>query len=323
MLILYPDIKPYKTHQLNVETPHQLYIEECGNPEGIPVIFVHGGPGAGCSKQDRCFFDPERYRIILFDQRGAGRSTPHANLKNNNTQALVSDIEAIRELLGLEKWLLFGGSWGSTLSLIYAETYPNRVMGLILRGIFLCRPQDLNWFYQDGASHIFPDYWEDYLHPIPADERGDMMAAYYNLLTGSNELAKMGAAKAWSLWEGRCATLRPNHDMVEAFSDPHLAVSLACIEAHYFVNKAFLEEDQIIRNADLLAGIPGIIVHGRYDMVCPLDNAFALHRVWYDSELHIIRDAGHASREPSIVDALVRATRDMAKRFEGDFPNLA
>jgi len=320
MLILYPDIKPYKTHRLAVEPPHNLYIEECGNPDGIPLLFVHGGPGAGCSKQDRCFFDPERYRIILFDQRGAGRSTPHACLDNNNTQGLVQDIEAIRQLLGVDRWILFGGSWGSTLSLVYAETFPQRVMGLILRGIFLCRPQDLHWFYQDGASHVFPDYWEDYLHPIAKTERDDMVGAYYRLLTGSNELAKMAAAKAWSLWEGRCATLRPNHDVVDTFSDPHLALSLARIEAHFFVHQTFMEENQILRYADRLEGIPGIIVHGRYDMICPLDNACALHQAWHDSQLNIIRDAGHASREPSIVDALVRATRDMAKRFEGDFP---
>lgn len=323
MLILYPDIKPYKTHRLTVESPHQLYIEECGNPDGIPVLFVHGGPGAGCSKQDRCFFDPERYRIILFDQRGAGRSTPHACLDKNNTPALVQDMEAIRQLLGVERWILFGGSWGSTLSLVYAESFPQRVMGLILRGIFLCRPQDLHWFYQEGASHVFPDYWEDYLHPIPEAERSDMIGAYYRLLTGSNELAKMAAAKAWSLWEGRCATLRPNHDVVDTFSDPHLALSLARIEAHYFVHQTFMEDNQILRHADKLEGIPGIIVHGRYDMICPLDNACALHQAWHDSQLNIIRDAGHASREPSIVDGLVRATRDMAKRFEGDFPRGA
>lgn len=323
MLILYPDIKPYKTHRLAVDPPHQLYIEECGNPDGIPVLFVHGGPGAGCSRHDRSFFDPERYRIILFDQRGAGRSTPHASLENNDTQALIQDMEAIREKLGVERWLLFGGSWGSTLSLVYAETHPMRVMGLILRGIFLCRPQDLHWFYQEGANHIFPDYWEDYLHPIAESDRADMIGAYYNQLTSSNELAKMGAAKAWSLWEGRCATLRPNHDVVDAFSDPHMALSLARIEAHYFIHKAFLAENQILRDAARLEGIPGIIVHGRYDMICPLDNAFALHQAWHDSQLNIIRDAGHASREPSIVDALVRATRDMAKRFKDDFPTGA
>lgn len=319
MLIHYPEIKPYDTFEISVEAPHRLYVEQCGNPKGIPVLFVHGGPGAGCSHVDRCFFDPERYRIILFDQRGAGRSRPHAELTCNTTDKLVSDIETIRELLGIEKWVLFGGSWGSTLSLIYAETYPEKVLGLILRGIFLCRPKDLYWFYQLGASHVFPDYWEEYIQPIPQCERVDMIGAYYERLTGNNELAKMAAAKAWSLWEGRCATLRPNHDVVETFSDPYLAMSLARIEAHYFVNDAFIEDNQILRNAKALEGIPGIIVHGRYDMVCPLDNAFALHQVWHDSELHIVRDAGHASREPSITDALIRATRDMSRRFEGDF----
>jgi proline iminopeptidase len=319
MLIHYPEIKPFDTREIEVESPHRLYVEQCGNPEGVPVLFVHGGPGAGCGHLDRCFFDPERYRIVLFDQRGAGRSKPHAELKNNTTPQLVADIEFIREQLGIDRWVLFGGSWGSTLSLIYAETYPEKVMGLILRGIFLCRQKDLYWFYQLGASHVFPDYWEEYLQPIPVYERADMIGAYYERLTGDNELAKMAAAKAWSLWEGRCATLRPNADVIEAFSNPHLAMSLARIEAHFFVNDAFIEDNQILRNAKKLEGIPGIIVHGRYDMVCPLDNAFALHQVWHDSELHIVRDAGHASREPSITDALIRATRDMSRRFAGDF----
>ncbi len=320
MLILYPDIKPYETKNLKVDSVHTIYMEQCGNPDGIPVLFVHGGPGAGCSKQDRCFFDPEKYRIILFDQRGAGRSIPHAELENNTTEALIEDMEFIRSSLGIEKWILFGGSWGSTLSLIYAEKFPEKVLGLILRGIFLCRKEDLSWFYQEGASRLFPDYWEDFLHQIPKPERGDMIKAYYSRLTGANELAKMGAAKAWSIWEGLCATLRPNHEVVEDFSDPHKAMSLSRIEAHYFVNNIFMDENSILQNADKLANIPGIIVHGRYDAVCPLDNAFALHRVWHESELHIIRDAGHSSREPSIVDALVRATRDMAYRFEEDFP---
>lgn len=323
MLIHYPDIKPYKTQRLQVDDIHELYLEESGNPTGIPILFVHGGPGSGCGKQDRCFFDPERYRIILFDQRGAGRSTPHAELEENNTHVLISDIEKIRKHLGVEKWVLFGGSWGSTLSLLYAEQYPENVLGLILRGVFLCREQDFHWFYQQGASQIFPDYWEDFIHPIPENERSDMIAAYYRRLTSNNELARMGAAKAWSLWEAHCATLRPNHNVVEKFSDPHLAMSLARVEAHYFVNNAFLESNQILDNASSLDGIPGIIVHGRYDLICPLDNAFELHHKWHDSELHIIRDAGHASSEPSIVDALIRATRDMAKRFEGDYPSRA
>ncbi len=320
MLILYPDIRPYKTQRLKVDDVHEIYLEESGNPRGIPVLFVHGGPGAGCTKQDRCFFDPDRYRIILFDQRGCGRSTPHAELGGNTTQALVDDIEKIREHLGVDKWVLFGGSWGSTLSLVYAQTHRERTLGLILRGVFLSRRQDVSWFYQDGASQVFPDYWEDFIHPIPVSEREDMVSAYYHRLTGSNELAKMAAAKAWSLWEAHCATLRPNHDVLEVFSEPHRAISLARIEAHYFVNDSFLEANQLINNAANLEGIPGIIIHGRYDMICPLDNAFELHRRWHDSELHIIRDAGHSSREPGIVDALIRATRDMAKRFEGDYP---
>lgn len=323
MLILYPDIKPFQTLNLKVDDTHTLYMEQCGNPDGIPVLFVHGGPGAGCSKVDRRFFDPAKYHIILFDQRGCGRSTPHANLSDNTTQHLLQDIEFLREHLQLERWLLFGGSWGSTLSLLYAEAHPERVLGLILRGVFLCRQQDLAWFYQEGASQIFPDYWEDFQSPIPHAEREDMIKAYYSRLTGSNELAKMGAAKAWSVWEAHCATLRPNHELVDNFADPHKALALARIESHYFMNKAFIEEDQILRDAGKLEGIPGIIVHGRYDMICPLSNAHALHRRWHNSELHIIRDAGHSSREPSITDGLVRATRDMAYRFQGDYLSRA
>jgi proline iminopeptidase len=322
MMTLYPEIKSSHQYRLKVQAPHELYLEESGDPDGIPVLFVHGGPGGGCDKKSRRFFDPERYRIILYDQRGAGQSTPHAELDHNNTQALVDDIEAIRQYLGIDQWVLFGGSWGSTLSLVYAQAFPKRVMGLILRGIFLCRDQDLQWFYQQGANLVFPDYWGDYIYPIANDKRHDFIQAYYDLLTGDNELTRMGAAKAWSLWEGRCATLRPNHEVVERFGDPHMALAMARIEAHYFVNKGFLNANQLLVNADKLAGIPGIIIHGRYDMICTLDNAVSLHNVWPDSQLNIIRDAGHASSEPSIADALVRATRDMAKRFrphdEGD-----
>lgn len=315
MQTLYPDIKPWQRHQIAVEPPHILYVDESGNPDGIPVLFIHGGPGGGCSGGDRSFFDPELYRIIIFDQRGSGRSTPHAALEGNSTDRLVADIEVIREKLGIERWVIFGGSWGSTLGLVYAETWPERVLAMILRGIFLCRPQDLHWFYQDGASHVFPDYWQDFIDQISEAERGNLMAAYYQQLTGDNEIQQMAAAKAWSIWEGRCATLRPNPDVIESFADPHRALSLSRIEAHYFMNKAFLEDNQIIRNAHRLAGIPGVIVHGRYDMVCPLDNAFALHQVWPDAELQIIRDAGHSSREPGIVDALVKATDMMAKKL--------
>lgn len=315
MLTLYPEIKPYAEHRLKVDPPHELYIEESGNPDGIPVVVVHGGPGGGCEDYYRRFFDAERFRIILFDQRGAGRSTPLAELSGNDTQALVEDMERIRQFLGIKQWVLFGGSWGSTLSLVYAETHPDQVLGLVLRGIFLCRPQDIRWFYQDGAGRIFPDYWEDYLAVVPKEERGDMVGAYYRRLTSTNELEQMQAAKAWSVWEGRCATLHPNPRVVEHFGHPHVAIALARIECHYFMNNAFLEPDQIVRDAGRLQGIPGHIVHGRYDMVCPLDNAHALREVWPEAEFSIIRDAGHSASEPAIVDALMRACEKIAEHY--------
>ena len=315
MLTLYPEIKPFNTFRLQVSDLHEIYVEECGNPQGIPVLVVHGGPGAGCNAAMRRFFDSTHYHIILFDQRGAGRSTPHAELHDNTTQALIQDMEAIRQHLGIESWLLFGGSWGSTLSLAYAQTHTDRVLALILRGIFLCREQDLHWFYQEGASHVFPDYWADFEQLIPEHERADMMSAYYQRLTGEDEVSRMAAAKSWSVWEGRCATLNPNPDIVEHFADPHVAMAMARIEAHYFMNKVFLAPNQLLGDADRLKNLPGIIVHGRYDMVCPVDNAFALHEVWPSSELQIVREAGHSALEPGTVDALIRATRSMARRF--------
>lgn len=310
---LYPEIKPYARHELAVEEPHVLYIDESGSPDGLPVLFVHGGPGAGCDSLSRRFFDPSLYRIVTFDQRGAGRSTPYASLENNTTWHLVEDMERIREHLGIDKWVLFGGSWGSTLSLAYAQTHPDRVHALILRGIFLCRPQEFHWFYQEGASRLFPDYWQDYLAPIPAEERGDLMQAFYRRLTGTDEIAQMQAAKAWSCWEGRTATLRPNPQVVERFHDK--ALSIARIECHFFVNDAFLEPDQLLRDMPKIAHLPGVIVHGRYDVVCPLDNAWALHQAWPNSELQIVRDAGHVAGEPGIADALVRAADEMARRL--------
>lgn len=314
MLNLYPDIEPYARHRLAVDEPHELHLEESGNPDGIPVLVVHGGPGGGCEDYHRRFFDAERFRIILMDQRGAGRSTPLAELEGNSTGALVQDMETIRQFLGIDRWLLFGGSWGSTLSLVYAEAYPERVLGLVLRGIFLCRPRDIQWFYQEGASRVFPDYWQDFLAPIPEAERGDMVTAYYRRLTSANELEQIQAAKAWSIWEGRCATLHPNPKVVEHFGNPHVAIALARIECHYFMNNAFLEPDQIVRDAGRLADIPGVIVHGRYDMVCPLDNALALHQAWPEAELHIIRDAGHSASEPAIVDALLRGVEEVVAK---------
>jgi len=308
MYKLYPALKPNSTHQLDVSSVHTLYVEECGNTDGIPVLFVHGGPGSGCEPYHRCFFDPEVYRIILFDQRGCGKSTPHASLEDNTTQALVADIEKIREFFNIKKWVLFGGSWGSTLSLVYAETHPQRVAGLILRGIFLCRQKEIDWFYQEGASRIFPDYWEDFLQPIPENERDDLLHAYHRRLTGDNELIRMQAAKAWSIWEGRCATLQQRRSVVDHFGHPRTALSLARIECHYFVNNSFLEVDQILLNASALADIPGFIIHGRYDVVCPIESAWALNKIWKESTLDIISGAGHSASEPGIVDALVHAT---------------
>jgi proline iminopeptidase len=315
MQTLYPEIKPYARHELAVEQPHVLYIDESGSADGLPVLFIHGGPGAGCGSASRRYFDPALYRIVTFDQRGCGRSTPHASLENNTTQALIADIERIREHLGIDKFVLFGGSWGSTLALAYAQAHPQRVHGLILRGIFLCRPQEFSWFYQEGASRLFPDYWEDYVAPIPVEERGDLMQAFYKRLTGTDQIAQMHAAKAWSTWEGRTATLRPNTQVVERFSEAHRALSIARIECHYFVNDAFLEPNQLLRDMPKIAHLPGIIVHGRYDAICPLDNAWALHQAWPNSELQIIRDAGHSAAEPGITDALIRAAEQMARRL--------
>jgi proline iminopeptidase len=315
VLTFYPDIKPYVKHSLQVELPHVLHVEECGNSHGLPVLFVHGGPGAGCEPYHRRFFDPNIYRIVLFDQRGSGRSTPHAELQGNTTQALVSDMERIREHLGIERWVLFGGSWGSTLALVYAETHPERVLGLILRGIFLCRPREIRWFYQEGANRIFPDYWQDFLRPIPEKERDDLLHAYYRVLTGADEIARMAAAKAWSLWEGRTLTLLENRSVVDHFSDPRTALSLARIECHYFVQDSFLAPNQILRDAHRLHTIPGVIVHGRYDIVCPLESAWDLHKAWPRAEFKIIPNAGHAASEKGITDALMRAAEDMAQRL--------
>jgi proline iminopeptidase len=312
---LYPPIEPYRTHSLAVSPVHTLYVEECGRSDGLPVVFVHGGPGAGCESYHRRFFNPDAYRIILFDQRGCGRSQPHAELQGNTTPELVEDMEAIRTLLGIDRWVVFGGSWGSTLGLVYAETHPSRVLGLILRGIFLCRPKDIHWFYQDGASSLLPDYWQDYVQPIPFAERKRMVEAYYRRLMGDDELARMAAAKAWSVWEGRASTLLPRDSVIGHFSNPFTALSLACIECHYFMHDSFLDRDQILRDAHRLHGIPGVIVHGRYDVVCPVEQAWALHKAWPEARLQIIPDAGHSATEEGIVDALITATGQFALRF--------
>jgi len=311
MRSLYPPIQPYNTLTLEVDPPYQLYVEECGTVTGLPVVFLHGGPGAGCEPFHRQFFDPEKYRIILFDQRGCGRSTPHAELQGNTTQALIDDIETIRKTLGVDKWVVFGGSWGSTLALAYAQTHPERVLGLILRGIFLCRQREIDWFYQEGASRLFPDVWEKFLEPIPASEQGALVNAYYQRLTSDDEFTRMQAARAWSLWEGRTATLISSQKVLDHFGSAHTALSLARIECHYFMHQSFLRENQLLEDADKLADIPGVIVQGRYDVICPMESAWQLHRAWAGSILQIIPDAGHSATEPGIVNALVKATDDM------------
>ena len=315
MSALFPTIRENFHVYLPVDEQHTLYVEECGSAEGIPVVFLHGGPGSGCEAWHRQFFDPNRYRIILFDQRGCGRSTPHAELNANTTWDLVADMEKIREHLGIERWAVFGGSWGSTLGLAYAETHPERVTGLILRGIFLSRQRDIDWFNElnTGVNRIFPDYWQDYLAPIPEDERGHMVKAYYQRLTGENEIARMQAAKAWSTWEGRAANLHPKESVVAHFTDPHTALSVARIEAHYFINGSFLSPNQLLENAHKIAHLPGSIIHGRYDMICPLEQAFALHEVWQNAEFHIIPACGHAASEAPIQQALVTATERLAE----------
>ena len=309
--MLFPAIQPDKTWHFPVSETHTLYIEESGNPEGVPVIFLHGGPGGNCEPGHRRFFNPEEYRIILFDQRGCGKSKPHASLIENTTWDLVEDLEKIRKYLEIESWVVFGGSWGSTLALIYAQTCPERVKGLILRGIFLSRDEDIRWLFQGGAARLFPEAWQHYLEPIPKDERDDMIAAYHKRLTSHNEIVRMGAAKAWSIWEGTTATLMPDKNVVDHFSDPHIALSIARIECHYFINQSFLSPGQILDNIHKLKNIPGFIVHGRYDIICPIDQAVLLSQYWSNSKLKVIDNAGHAVTEKGISDALVMSCNQM------------
>ena len=311
---LYPPIEARRTGSLDVGDDHRLYWEESGNPDGLPALFLHGGPGSGCEPWHRRFFDPERYRIVLFDQRGAGRSTPHAGLEANTTPHLIADIEALRDRLDVERWVVFGGSWGSTLGLAYAEAHPERVLGLILRGIFLCRPRDIQWFYQSGADRLFPEAWAEYRAAIPATEHGDMVRAFHRRLTDPDRAVREAAARAWSVWEGRTSCLRPNPGVLAHFAEPAVAVSLARIECHYFVHDCFMEPDQLLRDAGRIAGIPGFIVHGRYDVVCPVEQALALHQAWPRAELQIVPDAGHSAAEPGIAQRLVAATDALAVR---------
>jgi proline iminopeptidase len=306
---LYPAIKPYNTGYLRVCDVHEIYYEESGNPAGKPAVFLHGGPGAGCDDRARSFFDPESYRIVLFDQRGCGRSRPHASLVDNTTWDLVADIERLREHLGIDRWLAFGGSWGSTLALAYAQTHPSKVTELVLRGIFLLSQFELRWFYQEGAGALFPDRWEQYVAAIPVKERGDMIAAFYKRLTSEDRATRANAARAWSMWEAATSYLQVNADNLNKWGEEEFAIAVARIECHYFVNNGFLEhEDQLLRNVERIRHIPTVIVQGRYDVVCPMQTAWALHKAWPEADFRIVADAGHSAFELGNTHELISAT---------------
>ncbi|MHB8680068.1 MAG: prolyl aminopeptidase [Rudaea sp.] len=307
--VLYPEIEPFDSGMLRVSDIHTLYYEQCGNPHGKPALFVHGGPGAGCNTNSRRFFDPARYRIVLFDQRGSGRSTPHAELVENTTWDLVADMERLREHLRIERWQVFGGSWGSTLALAYAQTHPARVTELVLRGVFLLRRWELEWFYQKGCDAIYPDAWEAYIGDIPHGERGDLIGAYYRRLTDPDVAVRLAAAKVWSTWEGATSYLHQNPDYIASTGADEFALAFARIECHYFFNGGFFEsDDQLLRDAHILKNIPAVIVQGRYDVVCPLRSAWDLHRAWPEADLRIVADAGHSAFEPGNTHELIEAT---------------
>ena len=311
---LYPEIEPYDSGMLKVSDLHTLYYEQSGNPNGKPVVFLHGGPGGGTNPKCRRFFDPAVYRIVLFDQRGCGKSTPHAELHENTTWNLVNDIERIRTHLGIDRWQVFGGSWGSTLALAYAQTHPERVTELVLRGIFMLRRWELEWFYQKGCDALYPDAWETYLKAIPAVEHGDLMSAYYRRLTSSDPIERVEAARAWSVWEGATSYLWQDEGHIQSSGEDEFALAFARIECHYFVHGGFFEhDDQLLRNVERIRKIPAVIVQGRYDVVCPMRSAWDLHRAWPEADLRVVQDAGHSAFEPGNISELVKAT----DRFRG------
>ena len=310
---LFPHIEPFDNLFLEVSDLHTIHIEQAGNPDGKPVIFVHGGPGGGIEPIYRQYFNPEKWRIILFDQRGCGQSTPFAELKDNSTWDLVSDMEKIRNHLQIEEWVVFGGSWGSTLSLAYAQSHPDKVKGLILRGIFLLRKKEIRWFYQEGTSNIYPDAWEKFVEPIDEGERNNLLSAYYKRLTSNNRAIRLKAAKAWSIWEGSTSKLLPDEKTLHRFGEDNFSEAFARIECHYFMNKGWFDpEDQLLQNISIIRHIPGAIVQGRYDVVCPMISAWELHQAWPEAEFHVIKDAGHSMTEPSIADRLVKLTGQFA-----------
>ncbi|MFK7831184.1 MAG: prolyl aminopeptidase [Congregibacter sp.] len=311
---LYPPIEPYNSGWLNVGDGHEIYYEESGNPDGAPCVFVHGGPGGGAGEGARRFFDPARYRIVIFDQRGCGRSQPHASLEANTTWHLVADMERLRTLLGIARWLVFGGSWGSTLSLAYAQRHPGAVAALVLRGIFLLRRREVDWLYQHGASELFPDAWEDYVRPIPLAERDDLLSAFHRRLTSEDAATRLEAARAWSVWEASTSFLQPQADFIAQLDEPDAALAMARIECHYFVNRGFFDsEQQLLDGIEFIRHIPAVIVQGRYDVVCPASTAWDLHRAWPEADFQMIPDAGHSAFDRGNAIALVAAT----DRFAG------
>lgn len=306
---LYPPIEPYSQGKLKVSQLHTIHYEESGNPQGKPVVFLHGGPGGGITPMYRQYFDPQQWHIVIFAQRGCGQSIPYAELRENTTWDLVSDIEKLREHLNIDKWMVFGGSWGSTLALTYAQTHPDSCQGLILRGIFMLRSSEIRWFYQEGASYIYPDAWQEYLKPIPLEERDDLLSAFYKRLTSEDRQVRLEAARAWSVWEASTSKLIPSALSKERFGTAEFAEAFARIECHYFVNKGFFErENQLLENIDRIRHLPGVIVQGRYDVVCPMKTAWDLHQIWPEAEFIVIPDAGHSVSEPGIKDALIKAT---------------
>jgi proline iminopeptidase len=315
MKTLFPEIRPYMTTALAVSGGHELYLECSGTKTGIPVLVIHGGPGAGCSDKMRRFFDPERYHIIVFDQRGAGRSTPHASIEHNRTEDLLADMEVIRQHLGITRWVLFGGSFGATLALLYAQKHPKQVCGLILRGVFLGRQQDLDWLYREGAGRFFPEEWHLFLAQVNPKAKADIVEQYFQLLQSDNELGRVSAAKAWARWEAANSSFRPNQSSKDYYTATHVALALASISSHYFRNKCFLEANQIIDNIESIADIPGHIVHGRYDMVCPPDQAYTLSKHWPLAKLNIIREGGHSAFDDAMLDALISVTNEFAKQL--------
>ena len=300
---IFSKIEPYKLDYLTVDNDHKLYIEQSGNPSGIPVLFLHGGPGAGTSSIYRRFFDPTKYRIILFDQRGSGKSSPYGSINNNTSQKLIEDIKNILDFLDIKKTIIYGGSWGSTLALLFSQKYPSYVYSMVLRGVFLCRKSDIMWFYQRGAHEVFPDYWSDFISLIPTDERSDILSAYHKRIHGDDLDLSRELCHRWALWEGRCSTLYPSDDVVNQFDE--CAISLSKIETHFFQNDCFIEENQIINNIEVLKDIKCEIIHGRYDIVCPFQQAYDLHKVYINSRLHIIEDAGHSLLEPGITKKIL------------------